>query len=141
MKKLIGKLSIDALAKLLKGESDVLIKGISTGGGWKTTKKNYNGKFDYYNQTQLLSNIEDGDIDEIVIRSSRVSSSTASPYISTEYPSNLFAPKIESIFIAMSLADIFAGRFPTKFILTDSGVLNQTLPLLKAAAMSLSPIP
>ena len=41
----------------------------------------------------------------------------------------------------MSFADKPFGRFPLIFNLTDFGTLNQTLPLLHDAAISLSPIP
>ena len=51
------------------------------------------------------------------------------------------APKILRRFKTMSLELTLTGIFPSKFIFTDAGILNQTFPLCQAAAISISPIP
>ncbi len=80
-------------------------------------------------------------MEAMVMRSSSVSFSISSPYNSTEYPSKLFAPKRFKRLRTISFAKRFSGRFPLILIFTDCGTLNQTFPLLKATAMSWSPIP
>jgi len=75
-------------------------------------------------------------IEAIVIRSSRERLSTTSPYNSTEYPSNLLAPKILRRFKITSFAATFSGFVPVRLILTESGTLNHTEPFAQAAAIS-----
>ena len=80
-------------------------------------------------------------IEEMVILSSRERLSTAGPYISTENPRREFAPNLLRRLSTMSFELTLSGIFPSKLILIDFGILNQTFPLCHVAAISISPIP